>query len=92
MAGALMGFGSVFAVIGAGWLILTAFRTSTDWGLLSLLVPFAVIVFVVRKWQTAKAPAFVFLAGLVCVFAGYALLLAAAQEAGMHLQAAASAI
>ena len=81
MAGALMGFGAMFAIMGAVWLIVEAFRTSTDWGLISLVVPFAVIVFVVKKWDRAMAPTVVFLVGLFCFIVGLAALQGGAPQA-----------
>ena len=72
MAGSLVGFGCMFTIMGAIWLIIEAFRTSNDWGLVSLLVPFGVVVFAVKKWDRAKAPTLMLLAGIICFIIGIA--------------------
>ena len=50
------------ALAGIGMLIfsiqilITAFKTSLGWGLVSLIVPFAVLVFVAKHWEATKTP------------------------------------
>jgi hypothetical protein len=37
-------------------ILITAFKTSIGWGLASLLIPFAILVFVFTNWQATKTP------------------------------------
>ena len=37
-------------------ILITAFKTSIGWGLASLLLPFAVLVFVAKNWEATKTP------------------------------------
>ena len=37
-------------------ILITAFKTSTGWGLASLLLPFAILVFVIKHWEATKTP------------------------------------
>lgn len=48
--------GLLVLVVSGIWLLVVAFQTSVLWGLLSLLVPFASLVFVIIHWQVAKKP------------------------------------
>jgi hypothetical protein len=45
-------------------ILIAAFKTSTGWGLASLLLPFAVFVFVFKHWELTKTP---FLRWLMCL-------------------------
>ena len=45
-------------------ILILAFKTSVGWGLASLIIPFAVFVFVVKYWDQAKTP---FLRWLACL-------------------------
>jgi hypothetical protein len=42
--------------IASAWLLVVAFQQSVTWGLLSLFVPCAQLVFVVQFWERAKRP------------------------------------
>ena len=50
------------ALAGIGMLIfgiqilITAFKTSIGWGLASLFIPLAVLVFVAKHWEATKTP------------------------------------
>lgn len=44
----LLGF--LLSLIGGIWGIVLAFQDSTIWGLLYLFVPFASLVFIIKKW------------------------------------------
>jgi len=57
---AVGGLGSLAAFV---WLLVIAFRESTAWGLASLFIPFAALVFVLKFWDQAKLPFFGCLAG-----------------------------
>jgi hypothetical protein len=62
----LVGLGGVALIanlVGAVWLLVLAFQESVLWGLLSLFVPCAQLVFVVQHWQKAKRPALLSLGG-----------------------------
>lgn len=63
--------GTILSVIGyIGMLIFTiqilimAFKTSLGWGLASLLLPFAILVYVAKNWPACKTP---FLRSLACL-------------------------
>jgi len=55
--------GAVLLVIGGIWLLLLAFQTSLIWGLATLLIPFAGLVFALTHWDEAKGAFFTALAG-----------------------------
>jgi F0F1-type ATP synthase assembly protein I len=48
-------------------ILITAFKTSIGWGLASLLLPFAVFVFIAKNWQATKTP---FLRSLIAFAVG----------------------
>jgi hypothetical protein len=50
---ALAGIASLIFTI---QILITAFKTSTGWGLASLLLPFAILVFVIKHWEATKTP------------------------------------
>jgi hypothetical protein len=63
--------GTILAVVaGLGMLVfmvqilIIAFKTSVGWGLASLLLPFAILVFVIKHWEQTKTP---FLRWLICL-------------------------
>ncbi len=61
----LMGIGAVLglvALVTSIWLLVVAFRQSVLWGLASLFIPFASVVFAIKYWGAAKKP---FLASFV---------------------------
>jgi len=65
----MMVLGVFLAVVGglasfaAGiWLVVLAFRESVLWGLATLLIPFAGLVFVIKFWDEAKRPFLISLA------------------------------
>lgn len=45
-------------------ILILAFKTSIGWGLASLIIPFAALVFVFKYWDAAKQP---FLRSLMCL-------------------------
>lgn len=51
----LLVLGSLIAAIGGIWLLVAAFGESIWWGLASLFVPFASLLFVILHWSKAKA-------------------------------------
>jgi uncharacterized membrane protein len=61
---ALVGLSGLAMLIFSIQILITAFKTSIGWGLASLLIPFAVIVFVIKHWEATKKP---FLRTLACL-------------------------
>jgi hypothetical protein len=64
-------------------ILILAFKTSVGWGLASLFIPFAVLVFVIKHWDQAKTP---FLRSLACLpvyLIGMALIMYSAVSSGM---------
>ena len=70
----LFGLGALAGVFGGIWILIRAFQTSATWGLCSLFVPFAVLVFTFKYWAKAGAPFLMQIAGIVAFGAGGALL------------------
>ncbi len=63
--------GMILSIVGyIGMLIFTvqilimAFKTSLGWGLASLLLPFAILVYIAKNWPACKTP---FLRSLACM-------------------------
>lgn len=63
--------GTILSLAGAlGMLVFTvmilihAFKKSVGWGLASLLIPFAILVYVFQNWAEVKTP---FLRSLICL-------------------------
>lgn len=80
---ALVALGLLLAVasfVGSIWLVVVAFRKGGPvWGILTLVVPFANVVFAVKFWSVAKKP---FLASLVPgVISGVCFMLAGGMAA-----------
>lgn len=63
IGGILMGIGYLGALICAIILLVKAFQTSVGWGIASLLIPFALLVFAIKNWDICKKP---FLISIVC--------------------------
>jgi hypothetical protein len=59
----LAGLAVVAQLVGGVWLLVLAFQESVLWGLLSLFVPCAQLVFIVQHWQKAKRPALLSIGG-----------------------------
>lgn len=70
---ALLLVGLVVAAVGGFWLLVAAFKESIGWGLGCLFVPFVSLVFVVMKWDRAKNPFFVQLAGTALVMIAFVM-------------------
>jgi len=54
-------------------ILIMAFKTSMGWGLASLLLPFAVLVYVFKHWEATKTPFLRSLMAFVLVVIGSAL-------------------
>jgi len=61
---ALVGLSSIAMFVFGIQILITAFKTSIGWGLASPLIPFAVLVFVIKHWEQTKKP---FLRTLACL-------------------------
>ena len=66
----LLGFGWLVLMVGQIWLIVVAFRTRVMWGFLSLLVPFASLIFLILYWSDAKQAFLTQVAGMTFVVLG----------------------
>ncbi|TWT33595.1 hypothetical protein KOR34_34270 [Posidoniimonas corsicana] len=66
----LMGVGAIVAIVGGIWVLVVAFQESIVWGLLSLFIPFAALVFVIMHWNKAAKPFLINVAGAVLMFVG----------------------
>ena len=73
MGTVLMMLGLLAAFIGGIWLIVVAFQESVVWGLLTLFVGPAGIVFAIMHWERAGKPFLLQIGGLLVMFAGVAL-------------------
>jgi len=75
--------GALLAIIGGIIGIVDAFSVSPLWGLLSLLVPFALLVFCIRFWRTrrlARISLLTSLAGLLSMVLGFPFLRSIAER------------
>lgn len=54
---AIAGVAMIANLVAGVWLLVLAFQESVAWGLLSLFVPCAQLVFIAQHWQKAKRPA-----------------------------------
>ncbi len=70
---ALMIVGYVGMLVGGIWLLVVAFKTSVLWGVLSLLVPFAALVFVCKHWDVSKKPFLIQVGGIALAVLGVLL-------------------
>ena len=55
--------GGIGALIFAIQILILAFKTSLGWGLASLLLPFAIFVYIAKNWPACKTP---FMRWLMC--------------------------
>lgn len=55
--------GYIGALVFTIQILIMAFKTSLGWGLASLLLPFAILVYVAKNWPACKTP---FLRALAC--------------------------
>ena len=57
--------GGLLGLTGGFWLLVVAYRNSFLWLLVTLLVPFGVLIFTACNWTTAQKPFFIWLAGFI---------------------------
>jgi len=55
-------------------ILIMAFKTSIGWGLGSLLIPFVILIFVIKHWSETKKPFLYSLACLPVYLIGFALM------------------
>ncbi|MBD8527643.1 hypothetical protein [Pseudomarimonas arenosa] len=71
-------------LIGMIGIVIAAFRVSLPWGLLTLLVPATILLFVPLHWRESKGPMMILLVGLA--FAGVTAVASSRQQAADHPQ------
>lgn len=54
-------------------LLVAAYRASAMWLLASLLIPFALFLFVILNWQTTRRPFLLWLAGVGMILVAYVI-------------------
>ena len=67
---ALLLTGYIILVLGGLWMLFVIFQTSVVWGILSILVPFVSLLFVIMHWDETKRPFLVQIVGLVLIYFG----------------------
>lgn len=67
---ALSVLGSIAMLVFSVQILITAFKTSVGWGLASLLIPLAILVFVAKHWEATKTPFLRSLVAFVVVAVG----------------------
>ena len=66
----LFAIGMAVYLVGGLMLLVKAFRVSVNWGLATLFLPFAALVFVVKHWEESKGTFFTIVTGMVLVILG----------------------
>ena len=77
----LMGVGYIISTVFGIMILIKAFQTSVGWGICSLLVPFAALVFVIKHWDIAKKPFLLSLISIPFIIGGTVITGAAAVSA-----------
>jgi hypothetical protein len=72
---ALAGLAGIGMLVFTIQILIMAFKTSIGWGLGSLLVPFVILVYVIKFWDQAKTPFLRWLACLPVYLIGFALMM-----------------
>jgi uncharacterized membrane protein len=54
-------------------ILILAFKTSTAWGLISLFIPFGILVYVAKHWAATKTPFLRSVAAFVVAMIGSAI-------------------
>lgn len=65
--------GGLLSMVAGLWLVVAAFRESVLWGACVLLVPFAALVFIFKKWEAAARPFLLSLASIGLIALGFVL-------------------
>lgn len=56
VGGALSVLAGIAMLVFVIQILIVAFKTSTGWGVASLLIPFVILVFVIKNWEATKTP------------------------------------
>ena len=75
--------GSIAMLVFSVQILIKAFQTSVGWGIASLLLPFAILVFVAKHWEATKTPFLRSLMAMVVVVIGTGLSVYGAVSEGM---------
>jgi len=70
----LVGLAALAMLVFGIQILIMAFKTSVVWGLVSLFIPFGILVYVFKNWQQTKKPFLYSLACLAVQLIGYALM------------------
>jgi len=62
--------GIVLLIVGELWLVAIAFSESRSWGVGCLLLPFVTLYFAITRFENAKFPFGIWVAGWVFLFIG----------------------
>ncbi len=62
--------GAIFSLIFTIIILIQAFKTSVGWGLVALLVPFGILVYIFKFWDQTKGPFFKILIGVAMMILG----------------------
>ena len=73
MGGIIALLGLLVMLVGVIMILIAAFKESILWGVLSLLVPFAILVFVAMHWSASKKGFLIWLGGFVLAVIGSVL-------------------
>jgi hypothetical protein len=74
MGTVLVIIGIAVCLTGSIWLLVEAFKESLLWGLGSLFVPLVSLIFVIMFWNRAGKPFLLYLAGMVPLAIGLAMI------------------
>ncbi len=70
----LMVVGGLVCLYGLVVMLINAFKTSTLWGIGSLLVPFVLLVFVIMNWSSNMKPFLIYIGGAILMGVGVAMM------------------
>lgn len=71
-------FGLIFCILGVGvvssiagiWILVLAFQDDTTQGVLALLVPFYILIYMINNWDYVKQPGVMYVASLIGMLSG----------------------
>ena len=70
LSGLVFVVGLILATVGAIWILVNAFKESILWGILSIIIPFVLLIFALMNLETCKKPLGIWLAGVVLYVIG----------------------
>lgn len=62
--------GVILAAVGSIWILVNAFKESILWGILSIIIPFVLLIFALMNLDKCKKPLGIWLAGVVLYVIG----------------------